>query len=83
MSNRNTLLIALLVVQIVSFGQEIKEVARIGISSTVSIVSLDKISQPLGFGSGFMVDNELVVTNVHVVEGASSVYILKNSEQKK
>lgn len=65
------------------FSQRITEVARTGINSTVSIISLDKISQPLGFGSGFIVNDELIVTNVHVVEGSSSIYVLKNNDQTK
>lgn len=63
--------------------QQLTEIARTGIQSTVSIISLDKISQPLGFGSGFIVNDELIVTNVHVVEGANSVYVLKNNDQTK
>lgn len=63
--------------------QQLTEIARIGIQSTVSIISLDKISQPLGFGSGFIVDDGLIITNVHVVEGSSAVYVLKNNEQTK
>ena len=51
--------------------------------STVSIVALDQIAQPLGYGSGFIIDDELIVTNVHVIEGCNSAYILKNGEEKK
>ena len=65
------------------FGQSAKEIAKIGINSTVSIVTLDNISQPLGYGSGFIIGNEQIVTNVHVIEGGNSAYILKNGEQKK
>lgn len=65
------------------FAQTTTEIAKRGISSTVSIVSLDKNMQPLGFGSGFIIDNQTIVTNVHVVEGANKVYILKNSSASK
>lgn len=64
-------------------SQSITEIARKGISSTVSIVALDKNMQPLGLGSGFIIDNQTIVTNVHVVEGASKVYVLKNNEATK
>ncbi|MBK7035864.1 MAG: serine protease [Bacteroidetes bacterium] len=36
-----------------------------------------------GYGSGFIIDDELIVTNVHVIEGCNSAYILKNGEEKK
>lgn len=66
-----------------TFGQTATEIAKSGINSTVSIVALDNISQPLGYGSGFLIDDELIATNVHVIEGSNSAYILKNGESKK
>jgi hypothetical protein len=51
-----------------------QQIARKGIASTISIVTLDKNMQPLGFGS-VIVDNQTIVTNVHVV-GGNKVYIL-------
>lgn len=65
------------------FGQSATEIAKNAIQSTVSIVALDNTSQPLGFGSGFIIDDELVATNVHVIEGSSSAYVLVNGQQKK
>lgn len=65
------------------FGQTATEIAKTAIKSTVSIVSLDNIAQPLGYGSGFILDNELIVTNVHVIEGSSSAYVLLNGQEKK
>ncbi len=65
------------------FGQTAIEIAKTGIKSTVSIVALDNISQPLGFGSGFIIDDETIVTNVHVVEGCNSAYVLLNGQEKK
>lgn len=65
------------------FGQTATEIAKLGVKSTVSIVALDKISQPLGYGSGFIIDNETIVTNVHVIEGSSSAYVLLNGQDKK
>ena len=65
------------------FGQTATEIAKTGIKSTVSIVALDKIAQPLGYGSGFIIDDELIVTNVHVIEGSSSAYVLLNGHEKK
>ncbi len=65
------------------FGQTATEIAKTGIKSTVSIVALDKISQPLGYGSGFIIDDETIVSNVHVIEGCSSAYVLLNGQEKK
>lgn len=65
------------------FGQTATEIAKTGIKSTVSIVALDNIAQPLGYGSGFILDDELIVTNVHVIEGSSSAYVLLNGQEKK
>lgn len=64
-------------------AQSVTDIAKIGIKSTVSIIALDEISQPLGYGSGFIIDDELIATNVHVIEGSTSVYILINGEGKK
>lgn len=64
-------------------GQSAIEIAKKGINSTVSIVVSDKNLQPLGYGSGFIIDDEFVATNVHVIEGGSSAYVLKNGEQKR
>ena len=65
------------------YGQTTTEIAKAGIKSTVSIVALDKTSQPLGFGSGFIIDDETIVTNVHVIEGCYSAYVFLNGQEKK
>jgi hypothetical protein len=77
------IMIFFLFVTLNTFGQSATEIAKTGINSTVSIVALDQISQPLGYGSGFIIDDELIATNVHVIEGSNSAYILKNGEEKK
>ena len=64
-------------------GQTTTEIAKIGIKSTVSIIALDQTLQPLGYGSGFIIDKELIATNIHVVEGSKSAYILLNGENEK
>ena len=66
-----------------SFSQNSIEIARIGIKSTVSVLTFDKFSQPLGQGSGFIIGDELIATNVHVLEGCSSAFILINGNEKK
>lgn len=71
------LLIALLIVKF-CYAQDTKEVAGKILSSTVSIITKDKDFQTLALGSGFITDNEEVVTNLHVVEGARYVFVIKN-----
>lgn len=66
-----------------AFGQSATEIAKNAIQSTVSIVALDNTLQPLGFGSGFIIADELIATNVHVIEGSSSAYVLVNGQEKK
>ncbi|MBU0528462.1 S1C family serine protease [bacterium] len=65
------------------FGQTATEVAIIGINSTVSVIALDNIKQPLAYGSGFILEDGLVVTNVHVIEDSKSAYILMNDNSEK
>ena len=77
------LIIFFLFVNMNIFSQTTKEIAKIGIKSTVSIVALDNINQPLGYGSGFIIGNGLIATNVHVIEGSSSAYVLLNGMEKK
>ncbi len=83
MRGNKFILLAILLTSLKIFGQSSTEIAKTGIKSTVSIVALDQFIQPLGYGSGFMIDDELVATNVHVIEGCNSAYILKNGEDKK
>ena len=65
------------------FGQMATEIAKTGIRSTVSIVALDNYKQPLSYGSGFIISNGLIATNVHVIEGCKSAYVLMNNNIKK
>lgn len=83
MNKLKLIFLTVLVTSLQTFGQTATEIAKRGINSTVSIVALDKISHPLGYGSGFLIDDELIATNVHVIEGSNSAYILKNGESKK
>ena len=43
--------------------------------STISVVAEDNNGQALSLGSGFMIEDDIAVTNFHVIEGASSGYI--------
>lgn len=57
-------------------AQNAKQIANKYIPLTVSIIMEDAHMQPLSFGSGFIVDNGIVVTNMHVVAGAKNGYIM-------
>ncbi|RTZ06827.1 S1C family serine protease [Flavobacterium sp. GSP6] len=80
---KNLLILIVLFCTSFAFGQSATEIAKNAIQSTVSIVALDNTSQPLGFGSGFIIEDELIATNVHVIEGSSSAYVLVNGQEKK
>ena len=77
------LVTTILFLSVFVYGQSATEIAKKAIQSTVSIVALDNNSQPLGFGSGFIIDDELIATNVHVIAGSSSAYVLANGQEKK
>ena len=53
-------------------AQSSREIARRVFPSVVLLVMVDKNGQPLSQGSGFVVQPNIVVTNHHVIEGATS-----------
>ncbi|MCD4694974.1 MAG: S1C family serine protease [Bacteroidales bacterium] len=64
------------------FAQDTKTIANKILASTVSIITKDKNYQTLALGSGFITDSEEIVTNVHVVEGAKYVFVIKNKSNE-
>ncbi len=44
--------------------------AQIALESTVFLLTADRNNQPLSIGSGFFVQEDLIVTNLHVIHGA-------------
>ena len=55
------------------WGQEdLKELAREARSSVVLLEVFSATGQPRGTGTGFFVDEQTLVTNFHVIEGAAS-----------
>jgi|LakMenEpi03Aug12_release.lakeMendotaPanAssembly.Ray.scaffolds.fasta_scaffold69854_5 hypothetical protein len=83
MIKKKIFILILLFNPILTFAQSSIEIAKKAISSTVSIIAFDNFSHPLCYGSGFIIDDELIATNIHVIEGSNSVIIFKNGDQKK
>ena len=48
-----------------------QQIAKKALAATVLLTMKDANGEPLGLGSGFFVDTNLVATNFHVIEGAS------------
>ena len=55
-------------------AQTAQEVARTALGSTVLVTVEDESGEPLRYGSGFLVHDGEIVTNYHVVEGATGGY---------
>ena len=51
-----------------------QEIAKNALPSTVILETVDANDQQLGYGSGFFVQDGLIATNLHVVEGAHQAY---------
>lgn len=69
------LILSLVLSHFVIIAQESKEVAQKTLKSTVLIVCKDKNMQMLSIGSGCVIADEFVATNVHVIENAKYVYV--------
>lgn len=54
-----------------SHAQNARDVAQNAFRSVVLLVTEDAKGQPLGYGSGFIVKDETVASNLHVVRGAA------------
>jgi hypothetical protein len=64
-------------------GQSVRQIAQTAFKSVVLLEMSDSQGQPLSLGSGFFIADEIIATNAHVIEGASSgTAKLVGSEQK-
>lgn len=81
---KNNLLTAgLLLFSLASFGQDAKEIASKTLNATVAIFIQDNSNQLKSLGSGVIIDDNLIVTNFHVVDGSYNGYIkLNNSDNQ-
>lgn len=66
-----------------ALGQTAQEIATKAFRSTVLLVMEDNSGQPLSLGSGFFVREDIVATNLHVVEGATGGYAKIVGEKQK
>lgn len=55
-------------------GEPPTDIAKKAFASTVLIVVEDDRGQPVSLGSGFVLSDHAIVTNMHVIEGASQGY---------
>ena len=78
---KHILILAFFIQSVSIYPQDTKSIAQNILKSTVLITTKDLHSQILKLGSGFIIDNELIVTNLHVIEGAKSVYIKINDSK--
>jgi S1-C subfamily serine protease len=82
------LLFTAVIITLINFsllGQSAVDIAKNWLPSTVALVMEDNFKQPLSLGSGFIIGNGKVVTNLHVIEGAKygSVLISGSSTKHK
>lgn len=60
-----------------------RDVAQKVLPSVVLIVMEDVSGQPLALGSGFLIANDLIATNHHVIQGAAGGYAKGVGQEKK
>lgn len=60
-----------------------EQIAKQVIPQTVFIEVMDNYGNPLGFGSGFVIREDQIVTNFHVIEDAASGFISKEGIKEK
>lgn len=72
----------LLLLPIFCFSQNAKEIAKKCMSSTVSLIMEDNFKQPLSLGSGFIIGDGMVITNLHVIEDAKYGSVIVSGETK-
>ncbi len=56
-------------------AQTAHDIAKRAFASVVLLLMEDTSGQPVSLGSGFVVDQEVVVSNLHVIEGASRGHV--------
>lgn len=78
-----SLLLLLFAVSSIAEAQTAQEVARKSFRSVVLLAMEDAKRQPVSLGSGFIVREGVIATNLHVIRGASNGYAKLVGEGKK
>jgi len=60
-----------------------EEIAEKAFPSVVLLVMQDKNRQPISLGSGFLVDENIIATNLHILDGASRGYAKLVGQEEK
>ena len=58
-----------------------QQIAQKALASTVLILTTDATGDPMALGSGFFISDDQIVSNWHVVEGATTAYALSVDEK--
>lgn len=64
-------------------AQTSEQIAETALASTMLIVMEDADGEAISSGSGFVVDEEMVVTNLHVVEGVFRGYVKRVGTERR
>ena len=64
-------------------GLSTRVIAQNAFKSTLLVSMEDNNSQPLSLGSGFVIDNEVIVTNYHVIEKSNSGFVRLIDNQRR
>jgi Trypsin-like peptidase domain len=83
MNMKKRITIVLVLVTSIAFTQSAKEIAKNCLPATVSLVMEDNYKQPISLGSGFIIGDGKVVTNLHVIEGAKYGLVFVNGSTTK
>ena len=67
----------------VAQAQTSEQIAETALASTVLIVMEDTDGEAISSGSGFVIDEEMVVTNLHVVEGVFRGYVKRVGTERR
>ena len=88
MKHMKNLFVAILIIAIFQMATVVgaslqpHQIADSVMPSVTLLVTLDSDGEPIGFGSGFIIADGIVVTNLHVVEGGKYVFAQLVNEER-
>ena len=80
---RQVVLLGSVIFAVPLFAGSASEIAKAASVSTVLVVTEDRAGQPLSLGSGFVLKEGAIVTNLHVIDGAFRGYAKQVGNKKK